>query len=394
MTVRVSKPEFNLREKITELDRPVGLHGNEILKSETPQDARNLIGAGRKNKVINGDMRISQRGTTFSNIGGNTEQYTLDRFKLQTNDLDQAVATISQDSSAPDGFSKSLKIQCTTAETSVENYEHARLMYDGEAFDFTDIGFGKSSAKKVTLSFWVKSNITGTWGINFWRGDANRSNLRTYTINQANTWEHKVMTLSADPTGGVVNSDNGYGFRINWGLATGTNYAQSHPLDTWHTFNSNYFYPYDARNTNFYSSTSNNFYLTGVQLEVSDVATEFENRSFGEEMVLCHRYYQQIEGYSDLIMFGSGRANGVNNAQVAVPLTVPLRASPTIPSLDYTTWGVSGANAVTNGQPTVTRWYEDSSIIHLGFNTSSLDNGRTAVVSCRNGSTLQLDSEL
>ena len=93
-------------------------------------------------------------------------------------------------------------------------------------------------------------------------------------------------------------------------------------------------------------------------------------------------------------MFGSGRANGVNNAQVAVPLTVPLRASPTISSLDYSTWGVSGANAVTNGQPTVTRWYEDSSIIHLGFDTSSLDNGRTAVVSCRNGSILQLDSEL
>ena len=88
------------------------------------------------------------------------------------------------------------------------------------------------------------------------------------------------------------------------------------------------------------------------------------------------------------------RANGVNNAQVAVPLTVPLRTSPTISSLDYKTWGVSGANSVTNGQPTVTRWYEDSSIVHLGFDTSSLDNGRTAVVSCSGGSTLQLDSEL
>ena len=290
-----------------------------------------------RNKVINGAMLISQRGTSFTNIGGATGQYTLDRFQLQTNDLDQAVATVSQDSSAPDGFSKSLKIQCTTAETSVENYEHARLIYDGEAFDFTDIGFGTSSAKKVTLSFWVKSNITGTWGINFWRGDANRSNLRTYTINSANTWEHKVITLSADTTGGGVNADNGYGLRINWGLAVGTNYAQSHPLDTWHTFNTNYFYPYDARNTNFYSSTSNNFYLTGVQLEVGDTATSFEHRSISEELLRCQRYFKRMRG---AVGGGGGygsagdgavctMANWTNTAAYGLlPLGVEMRYAP------------------------------------------------------------------
>ena len=290
-----------------------------------------------RNKVINGAMLISQRGTSFTNIGGATGQYTLDRFQLQTNDLDQAVATVSQDSSAPDGFSKSLKIQCTTAETSVENYEHARLIYDGEAFDFTDIGFGTSSAKKVTLSFWVKSNITGTWGINFWRGDANRSNLRTYTINSANTWEHKVITLVEDTTGGGVNADNGYGFRINWGLAAGTNYAQSHPLDTWHTFNTNYFYPYDARNTNFYSSTSNNFYLTGVQLEVGDTATSFEHRSISEELLRCQRYFKRMRG---AVGGGGGygsagdgavctMANWTNTAAYGLlPLGVEMRYAP------------------------------------------------------------------
>ena len=281
-----------------------------------------------RNKVINGAMTISQRGTSFTNIGGNTEQYTLDRFKLQTNNLDQAVATVSQDSSAPDGFSKSLKIQCTTAETSVENYEHARLIYDGEAFDFTDIGFGTSSAKKVTLSFWVKSNLTGTWGLNFWRGDANRSNLRTYTINSANTWEHKVITLSADTTGGVVNSDNGYGLRINWGLATGANFATSHALDTWHGFQQQYFYPYDARNTNFYSSTSNNFYLTGVQLEVGSVATPFEHRSYVEELARCHRYcYRQTN--SAWAHFAIGQF--ASSTQVRAPYFYPkMRAAPTI----------------------------------------------------------------
>ena len=128
MTVRITKPEFNLREKLSELDKPTGIKGTELMRSDTAQEARNVIGAGRKNKVINGAMEIAQRGTSFSSIGGATEKYTLDRFKLQTNDLDQAVSTVSQDSSAPDGFSKSLKIQCTTVETSVENYEHARLI--------------------------------------------------------------------------------------------------------------------------------------------------------------------------------------------------------------------------------------------------------------------------
>ena len=343
MTVRVSKPEFNLREKLSELDKPTGVKGLDLMGSDTAQKARNLIGAGRKNKVINGDMRISQRGTSFS-VGGSTEVYTLDRFKLQTNDLDQAVATVSQDSSAPDGFSKSLKIQCDTVETAVENSEHARLMYDGEAFDFTDIGFGTPSAKKVTLSFWVKSNLTGTWGLNFWRGDANRSNLRTYTIDQANTWEHKVITLSKDTTGGVVNSDNGFGFRINWGLATGANFATSHPLDTWHGFQNQYFYPYDARNTNFYSSTSNNFYLTGVQLEVSDVATEFEHRHYTEELELCQRYYEAVYMTDGTAMFKSYESYG-GSTNFEMQFKVEKRATPTWSLEGNAAWAGATPNA-------------------------------------------------
>ena len=336
MTVRVSKPAFNLRDKLSELDKPTGLKGSELMRSDTSQDARNVIGAGRKNKVINGGMIISQRGSSFSGITGNAgDTYTLDRFKLQTNNLDQAVATVSQDSSAPDGFSKSLKIQCTTAETSVESSEHARLIYDGEAYDFTDVGFGTKSAKRITVSFWVKSNLTGIWGMNFWRGDANRSNLRTYTINNANTWEHKVITLSADTTGGVVNSDNGHGFRLNWGLATGANFATSHALDTWHGFQQQYFYPYDARNTNFFSSTSNTFYLTGVQCEVSDVATEFEHRPYTEELALCQRYYwKPFPGSNsttfDTIMIAMKVADTDGGRSGSTFFPVMMRAAPSV----------------------------------------------------------------
>jgi hypothetical protein len=263
---------------------------------------------------------------------------------------------VSQDSSAPDGFSKSLKIQCTTAETSVENYEHARLIYDGEAFDFTDIGFGTSSAKKVTISFWVKSNLTGTWGMNFWRGDANRSNLRTYTINNANTWEHKVITLSPDTTGGVVNSDNGYGLRINWGLATGANFATSHPLDTWHAFQQQYFYPYDARNTNLFSSTSNNFYLTGVQLEVGEQATPFEHRSYGEELARCQRYFQVLSRNTSAGLNSHSRypalGNGTNSTLWYCYHKQTMRVRPSLVTSNITSTTVEIFNYSTSGGAT------------------------------------------
>ena len=277
----------------------------------------------------------------------------------------------------------------------MENYEHARLIYDGEAFDFTDIGFGTSSAKKVTLSFWVKSNLTGTWGINFWRGDANRSNLRTYTINSANTWEHKVITLSADTTGGGVNADNGYGLRINWGLAVGTNYAQSHPLDTWHTFNTNYFYPYDARNTNFYSSTSNNFYLTGVQLEVGDTATSFEHRNHGEELLRCQRYYQQFIGISDQAALGFGRSNGTTVAECNVPLSVPLRASPTLNSCNWAVFTATNQTNVSNTTPSVRKWDAHSNMLAIGIaGLSGMTNARTLTVYLNSSHTFSMDAEL
>ena len=349
-----------------------------------------------RNKVINGAMTISQRGTSFSGITGNSgTTHTLDRFKIQMNDFDQAVVTVSQDSSAPDGFAKSLKIQCTTAETSVENYEYARLIYDGEAFDFTDIGYGTSSSKKVTLSFWVKSNLTGTWGINFWRGDANRSNLRTYTINSANTWEHKVITLVEDTTGGVVNSDNGHGLRVNWGLAVGTNYAQSHALDTWYAFNSSYFFPYDARNTNLFSSTSNNFYLTGVQLEVGDTATSFEHRNYGDELSRCQRYYQQFVGLSDQVCLGFGRSNGTTVAEFNVPLSVPLRASPTLNACSWAVFTATNQSNSASQTPAVRKWDPHSNMLGCALSgMSGMTNARTLTVFLNNSDTFKMDAEI
>ena len=393
MAVRVSKPEFNLREKISELDKPIGFKGNELMRSDTAQDARDLISAGRRNLIINGSMAVAQRATSVSNQSMTTQASPVcDRWRLRAINTDQATFDISQQNDAPRGVcSKSIKIDVNTAETALAADEIFWIAQTIEAQNCSDLGFGNSGASDLTISFYVKSNVIGRYAVYLYTQDPNRYISRTYTIDTAGQWERKIIHVPGDTGGSSINHDNGIGIKIYWWQIAGSDYT-SYDSTKWSAYgNSGIAYGHEV---NIASSTSNYWQLTGVQVERGSNATEFENRSFGEEMVLCHRYYQQIEGYSDLIMFGSGRANGVNNAQVAVPLTVPLRASPTIPSLDYKTWGVSGANSVTNGQPTVTRWYEDSSIIHLGFDTSSLDNGRTAVVSCSGGSTLKLDSEL
>ena len=389
MTVRVSKPEFNLREKLTELDKPTGIKGNELMRSETSQEARDLVSAGRKNLIINGAMQIAQRGTSSTSaISGGT--FVCDRFKTGGNGAIGAVTVSQTTTNLPAGFDHALRYECTTADTSLAAGDHLGIMYCPESQDLARIAKGTSSAKPITLSFYVRSNVRRTFVVELTDSSNSRHINFQKIVNATDTWERMVINIPADASGSF-GTGNGKGAELNWWLAAGSTYTSGSIQNAW-TPRSNANIMVGTQNLN--DTVGNFIEITGVQLEVGRNATEFENRSFGEEMVLCHRYYQQIEGYSDLIMFGSGRANGVGNAQVAVPLTVPLRASPSIPSLDYKTWGVSGANAVTNGQPTITRWFEDSSIIHLGFDTSSLDNGRTAVVSCSGGSTLQLNSEL
>ena len=386
MTVIVTKPEFNLREKLTELDKPTGLKGSELVRSNTVQEARDLIGAGRKNLVINGSFTVDQRhsGASVTAVQG---QYGADRWKsITSNSSKFSMNREGADGTAEGNFTTYMRLTTTSAHT-VGSSQFFMLWQTIEAKDIFDrTGFGEKGAKDLSLSFWVRSSVAGPFSGSLENISQNRCFVWEVDIGQANVWEYKTVHIPGETTGSWPRNTAGSGAYLMFSMGT----TITEPPNVWRNSQG----LGTANEVKRISISGATLDLTGVQLEIGRNATEFEYRSFTEDLLLCSRYYQRIEGYSDLIMFGSGRANGVNNAQVAVPLTVPLRTTPTISSLDYSTWGVSGANAVTNGQPTVTRWYEDSSIIHLGFDTSSLDNGRTAVVSCRNGSTLQLDSEL
>ena len=279
MTVNVSKPAFNLRDKLSELDKPVGLKGTELMRSETVQDARDLISAGRRNKIINGAMMFSQRATSAADV--NAGYHTVDRMRISKNSLGTAEITHEQSTDSPNGFAKSLKTTVTTAEGSVGTADAYRpLHYRIEGQDVQDLAYGTSDAKSLTLSFHVKSSVTGTYSLSF-RNIAGTTRIRstTYTINNANTWEKKIITIEGDTSTAIIN-DNATRFEIYWCGGSGTDFTSSSDgASGWANYASaTLHYGQTVQLQNTLNAT---FLLTGIQLEIGENATEFEHRSYG-----------------------------------------------------------------------------------------------------------------
>ena len=286
-----------------------------------------------RNKVINGSMICSQRGSSFTNVG---EIYSLDRFRLDKSNTGAAF-TITQSTTSPNGFAKSLKMDCTTADTSTAANEFVALRHKIEAQNLQDLAYGTSAAKALVLSFYVRSNLTGTYAITcLQRDNSSKLYARTYTINSADTWERKTISIPAD-TSGVINDDNGSGFEIYFPLIMGSDYTTGSVSSAWEAYGNSKIAA--QHGVNIGSNTSNEWYVTGVQLEVdhtgSGVATDFEHRSFGQELALCQRYYYlHVEGDQENI--GVGAYYNSSLCAFSVEFPVAMRAAP---SLDY----VSGA---------------------------------------------------
>ena len=272
---------------------------------------------GRRNIVINGAMQVAQRGTSFTSAANNT--YPVDRFRVYRNGMDNLVYNLSQSTTSPDGFSNSLKIEVTTAETANDSNENLKIIHRIEAQNLQHLNYGLSSAKTTTMSFWVRSSTTGVYPVEIYASDANRHITNTYTVNSADTWEYKTITFVGDASGSI-NNDNGIGFDIGFYLSTASN-LQSGDSTAWRAFNS------DGRGygqTADVAASTGTFHLTGVQLEVGDTATPFEHRSYGEELALCQRYYQKD---FRLIAWNLGSGNTTSAASGSFP--VVMRATPT-----------------------------------------------------------------
>ena len=285
----------------------------------------NLIGninAGggevNRNLIINGAMNVSQRGTSFADPSNDT--YTLDRFIARKSN-DGAV-TITQDSSAPSGFANSLKVDVTTADTSIGANQFSMIQHKIEAQNLQGLAFGTSDAKNFTLSFYVKSNKTGTYAVNISQADnSSKQATLTYTINSANTWERKSLTFTGD-TSGVINDDNGSGFGILWWLAAGSTFTSGSTSATFQAYaNADHA---AGQAVNLLDSTSNEWFITGIQLEVGQNPTSFEHEPFEKTLRKCQRYYQDVY-YNYEGAFGTSGTGRPHHAL----LQVPMRASQT-----------------------------------------------------------------
>ncbi|MFY8212467.1 MAG: hypothetical protein ACOVLB_07380 [Candidatus Nanopelagicus sp.] len=238
---------------------------------------------GMKNRIINGDMRIAQRGTSVTGFTSG-QLRTCDRIGAYVN---ACTWTGTQSTDAPAGFTNSNRIECTTADTNIGATEQAQFFYNIEDRDLQDFAKGTASSSPFTVSFWIKSNKTGTSVLNI--NDNNSRHINAaYTINQSNTWEYKTITFPGDTSGPLTNNGS-TGFTLEFWLRVGSNNTGGSIQNNWTTFVS----ANRAAGTNLDLGLSVGDYaaITGLQLEKGSTATKFDTRSYGTELALCQRYY-------------------------------------------------------------------------------------------------------
>jgi hypothetical protein len=288
-----------------------------------------------RNKVINGAMNVSQRiGTTVeTGLTGNVSAYYIDRFRLELDNL--GTWSLSQSTDSPDGFANSLKLDCTTADASPASSDLLVISHRFEGQNLQDLQKGTSGAKKVVVSFYVKSTKTGTFVVELVDKDNSSRHInKTYTVSNTN-WNRYTIEFAGDTTGALGN-DHTRSIDLNFWLGGGSNYTSGTLQTSWGAdTNANRY----VGGTNLADSTSNEFYITGVQFEVSDmgVATDFEHRSFGQELALCQRYfYRAADGSMQAL--GLGVNYTATEMHCAITFPVTMRAVPTLSSASGTNY--------------------------------------------------------
>ena len=307
---------------------------------------------GRRNMIINGAMQIAQRATSVSVSDSVRGFQTLDRFEYNKHGTLTNVMTMEQSSDSPDGFSNSLKFSTTTADASLTDGQSNYLTTELEGQDVQQLAYGTSSAKSFTLSFYVKGTITGTYVVWFYAPDTGKALTKYYTISSANTWERKIITVAGDTATAIAN-DNGSGLMVRWILSAGPDYSSGTASTTWATAGLTNANRYVGQTANVAATTSDNWALTGVQLEVGSQATAFEHRSLAEELALCQRYfYVHTEGLNKAI--GTGTYWTDTSVFCPVFFPVKMRTAPTMTvandgSTNYYHWNRNGGTNAEKG---------------------------------------------
>jgi hypothetical protein len=246
--------------------------------------------SGARNRIINGDMRIDQRnaGASVSVGAGSSSLYILDRFFAQ-NINGTTTFTVQRSTLSPALFTNSTLITTATNGSPTAADSNTFCQYI-EGFNVADLGWGTLSAQTITLSFWVRSSITGSFGVGLANNDATRSYAASYSITAANTWEYKTIVVPGDTTGTWATNET-TGIRLAFNIGSGSDWHQS--INAWGA-NGGGRGAFSGV-TSLLATAGATFYITGVQLEAGTVATPFERRSYGQELSLCQRYYQTIQ---------------------------------------------------------------------------------------------------
>ena len=302
--------------------------------------SRGSEAVGRRNLVINGAMQVAQRGTSKTSIT-TAGYYTVDRMQTEIQSAGTWTMTQSDDVPTGEGFTKSFKYDCTTADASLGVSDYFIQRYSFEGTDLQRLMYGTSDAKPVTVSFYIKSNKTGTYVCELQQlatdGTYPRSG-KAFTINSANTWERKIITINGN-TAKFIPEGAARGLDIMIWMAAGTNFTSGtfNAGNSWTTDNSE---RVGALNVNIADNTANEILFTGLQMEIGTSATEFEHRSFAEELALCQRYYQSIKTNDGAPAY-NGHINASASAEVVVPLITQMRTAPTgITVTNVGSWGI------------------------------------------------------
>ena len=297
-----------------------------------------------RNKIINGACVIDQRNAGATVNTNNT--FPVDRFQQQFSGA--GVLTSKQSTDAPEGFTNSLEVKVTTIDASIGSTDFFQIFQAIEGFNAADIGLGQSWCKPMALSFWVKASQTGTYPVQLANTGGTRCYPTTITVNSANTWEYKTISVPAT-TSGTFLTDNNIGLGLRIGFVYGSNYNGA-TANSWGTF-STFANSFATTSNNMMSTLNATFYITGVQLEAGSAASPFEYRSYGTELALCQRYaastfpigtaWGQNKGASGCLIVSSPGAGVGFGVQVPFRFPVTMRTTPTT----ITTYNPSAANA-------------------------------------------------
>ena len=277
---------------------------------------------GRRNIVYNGAMNVAQRSTSVSDIGGSSGYFTVDRQKISVSSTAGRLTMSQVAVTDLPGFANALKLDCTTADTSIAAGEFLLLHQDFEGQDLQQMKKGTSDAEKVTVSFYVKGNASATYVVELFDNDNDRSVSQSFSV--TTSWNRVILTFPADTTG-TFDDDNASSLRMFFWLHAGSTYSGGSLGTTWHTTAANR----AAGISSFFDSTDREFFLTGLQMEIGSQATPFEHRSFGEELALCQRYfYQAVNGTAQA--FGMGTYYASNLITMVLDFPTTMRAAPSV----------------------------------------------------------------